>query len=109
MNEWKSLGRDRGAMGPIDEWWEEEQRQGMSTEASGAGKKERDELDEGKVVEQRSTLVPVRGTRKRTSSWYIIDQRLICQGLENLLRSDYGTTSVNLGGWARQREQKRPG
>lgn len=90
----------------VDRWRAQESRQGVTAEVSSACKRNVMSWTRANSSSSRSTLVPVRGLAgERTSSWYIIDQRLICQGFENLLRSDYGTTSVNFE-WVgtRQRE-----
>jgi hypothetical protein len=87
----------------------ESKRQGMPTEVSEWWEKERDGLDERKGSSSNSSpqLVPVRGTRKRTGSWYIIDQRLIFQGLQNLLKERLWDNQCELSWVGRGERNKR--
>jgi hypothetical protein len=107
VNEWRGLGMGRGVRVPRDKWWEERAKTRSVSRGLGCWEKERDELDEGKLVEQRSTLVPVRGTRKRTSSWYIIDQRLIMSGVGKVVKERLWDNQRELWWVGRGKRNKR--
>lgn len=79
----------------------ESKRQGVTAEVLSVCKRNVMSWTRANSSSSRSTLVPVRGLAgERTSSWYIIDQRLICQGFENLLKERL---------WDNQRELRMGG
>jgi hypothetical protein len=55
--------------------------------------------------------VPVQGwAGKRTSSWYDIDQRLICQGVRKFVKgATMGQPVWTVVVGTRQKEEKKPG
>lgn len=52
--------------------------------------------------------MPSGGTRERTSSWFIIYQRLICQGLVNLSKERLWDNQCELS-WAGRGKKKKRG